>query len=159
MKVHVKVSGSAGGFFGSGGSQTVETKISVSEHIDADTAALTDLVGALTVSATTIADAIIHHDEPVTDGDDESVGMTGCDDCEPGDEPDEKPTRPQTWTPGDAVRVTFADRSSRLFIDSGDGYFSPAVAGLFDSPISLAYNAPEISAVTPVATLGDSLGG
>lgn len=158
MKLHVKVSGSAGGLFGSGGSQTVETKISVSEHIDADTAALTDLVGALTVSATTIADAIIHHDEPVTDGDDESVGMTGCDECDDA-ESDDKPTRPQTWTPGDAVRVTFADRSSRLFIDSGDGYFSPAVTGLFDSPISLAYNSDEIIAVTPVATLGDSLGG
>lgn len=155
MKVHVKISGSAGGFFGSGGSQAVEAKISVSEHIDADTAALTDLLGALTVSATTIADAIIHHDAPVTDGDDESVGMTGDD----SDEADDKPTRPQTWTPGDAVRVTFGDQSSRLFIDSGDGYFSPAVAGLFDSPISLAYNAPEISAVTPVAALGDSLGG
>lgn len=158
MKVHVKISGSAGGLFGSGGSQTVEAKISVSEHIDADTAALTDLVGALTVSATTIADAIIHHDATVTDGDDESVGMTG-DDSDEADEPDEKPTRPQTWTPGDAVRVTFGDQSSRLFIDSGEGYFSPAVAGLFHSPISLAYNAPEISAVTPVAALGDSLGG
>lgn len=88
MKVHVKVSGSGPAIFG-GGSQTVETKISVSEHMNADTAALTDLVGALTVSANAIARAIIHADEP-DDGDAERVGETA-----------ESEPKPEYVVPGD----------------------------------------------------------
>lgn len=81
MKVNVKVTGSGPALFGGGG-HTVEAEIMLDERMNATTAALTDLVGALTISATTLIAAAVGDDS------EEGVGETSDGDTE--DQSDEK---------------------------------------------------------------------
>lgn len=63
-----------------------------------------------------------------------------------GDAADEDEDREERRA-GDAVRVTFDDRSSRLFIDTGRFYFAPTVWGRFHDSMNLAYDDKSISHV------------
>ncbi len=70
-----------------------------------------------------------------------------------GEKSDERETNP-----GDAVRLFWpADNSSRVFIDSGTQWVSPAVVGVFPEPMGVEYGDPEVE-VTNVWRLGPTLG-
>lgn len=82
----------------------------------------------------------------------DDVPASGWSDGEKSD-----PTERET-NPGDAVRLFWpADNSSRIFIDSGTQWVSPAVVGVFPEPMSVEYGDSEVE-VTKVCRLGATLG-
>lgn len=153
MKVSVKVSGSSGSLFGGSG-QTVTTSIEANEHAF-DPASLMEVTHSLgTVAGVLVRDiARAGHPEAEPDAEPERIGDDG-----EKDEPTETDDRPAAgWTqtervskPGDAVRIVFADKSTRIYIDTGEHWHSPACEGLFDSDHNVSFCAPDI-AVTVIA--------
>lgn len=142
MRIAVSIKGGSGSMFGGSNSSTDVTLDAIADYE----------VGAATVAVLNILAAHGIGAEPVGDGDDESVGTVA--------ESDEKvDPRNSPAAPGDAVRITFEDESSRLYIDCGNSYESPVVVGLFDERSILMYGDPSIASITVVETLGDSLGG
>ncbi|QGJ88917.1 hypothetical protein PBI_TEAMOCIL_66 [Microbacterium phage Teamocil] len=164
MKIKVKTT-QGGGMFGGGPSSEVDIEAPDYE------------AGQATVSVLSILAQNGIGQFPGGDGDDTSVGETSESippeafgeetdapyDPKPAagwaDEEDESPDPvARISEPGDAVRLYWnQDGSSRLFIDAGTHWVSPAVAGKFNEPLSIEFNDSNVTAQV-VASLGDSLG-
>lgn len=146
MKLSIKTS-QGGGMFGGGPSSEVTIE-------GQDYEAAPAIVAALNVLAQNGIGEF-------PTGDDETVGTTsedtgddvpaagwkddnGMADWQAGDQ---SPSPVQRVSdPGDAVRITWhGDDSSRLFIDSGTMWVSPAIAGLITEPMSVEYNTTDIT--------------
>jgi len=136
MRLSVKTS-QGGGMFGGGPSSEVTIE---GQDYEA---------GQATVSVLSILAQNGIGGFPGGDGDDETVGTTADDEKS---EPDEAPaagwasTSTETESihrlsnPGDVVRIIWPDGMSRLFIDCGTQWVSPAVVGLFEEPMSVEFN-------------------
>lgn len=113
--------------------------------------------GAATVTALNVLAALGFGDGSVSDGDDDSVGTTSeATTSEATTEYGPRRARRHTPAmPGDAVRLTFGDRSTRLFIDTGEDYYSPVIRGKFDAPLRLPYDDDRFVTASVVAALGD----
>ncbi|AXH70175.1 hypothetical protein HOT74_gp64 [Microbacterium phage KaiHaiDragon] len=149
MRIKVKAS-QGGGMFGGGPSSEV-----VIEGSEADAAQGT--ISAMMILAQNGIGEYPGDDEE-TDDDSPEEGYTEPDDVPAAgwkeDDPsanweagDESPsTEEHGSNPGDAVRIVWnGDQSSRLFIDSGVCWVSPAVAGLYSEPMTVEYNASDIA--------------
>ncbi|QSM01257.1 hypothetical protein QDA08_gp63 [Microbacterium phage NoodlelyBoi] len=144
MRVNVKVN-QGGGMFGGGGSAEVDIQTArPSESAEATLAALM-LLAQNGIGEYPGDDEETDEDSPeegYADGSTEDdVPAAGWNDGAEKGDPDQRESNP-----GDAVRITWhGDNSSRLFIDSGTMWVSPAVAGLINEPMSVEYNTTDIT--------------
>ncbi|QTF81579.1 hypothetical protein SEA_PULCHRA_64 [Microbacterium phage Pulchra] len=137
MRIKVKTS-QGGGMFGGGPSSEV-----VIEGSEADAAQ-----GTISAMMLLAQNGIGEYpgDDEETDDDSPEEGYTESDDVPAaawGDSDRSDPTQ-RPSDPGDVVRLVWPGGESRLFIDNGTCWVSPAVVGLFDEPMTIEYSNSEV---------------
>ncbi|QNL30276.1 hypothetical protein SEA_CLEARASMUD_66 [Microbacterium phage ClearAsMud] len=152
MRVNVKVN-QGGGMFGGGGSAEVDIQTArPAESAEATLAALM-LLAQNGIGEYPGDDEETDDDSPEegyadgsTEDDVPAAGWREDDASANWQAGDQNPvTDLHGSKPGDAVRIVWeGDNSSRLFIDSGTQWVSPAVAGRFSEPMTVEYNASDI---------------
>lgn len=150
MKINVQVRTSGGTMFGGEG-ETVNVKIDADERVLVGDH-LRDALAAGTVAANTILAAISDPGSP--DGDDDAVGTTSD-----GDK--SEPRADDGAEPGDAVRLTWPEGSSRLAIRTEFGYEAPALPSRsFPDALEITDDTAALSGVRVevVAPLGETQG-